>query len=132
MIYIVYFYHKNKMESKIILAIVGSRTFKDKTSFTKYLQEWITENCKPEKIVSGGAVGADTLARNFAKENNIDLIEFLPDYNKHGRIAPLLRNTQIVDCCTHSIAFPSKNGSGTQDTIRKLKNAKKSVTIHFI
>lgn len=121
------------MESNIILlAIVGSRNFNDKSSFTKHVQEWIRENGKPEKIVSGGATGADRLARNFAKDNNIDLIEFLPDYNKHGRIAPLLRNTQIVECCTHAIAFPSKNGSGTQDTIRKLKNSNKSVTIHFV
>ena len=120
------------METNIILAIVGARTFNNKDIFTKHVEEWIAENGKPDKIVSGGAVGADMLARNFSKKNNIELVEFLPEYNKYGRRAPLMRNTQIVELCTHAIAFPSREGSGTQDTIRKLESAKKPVTIHYV
>lgn len=129
---VIFTYQKNRMETNIVLAIVGARTFNDIRSFNKHILEWIAENGKPDKIVSGGAVGADRLARNFARENKIQLVEFLPDYNKYGRRAPLMRNTQIVEVCTHAIAFPSREGSGTQDTIRKLESAKKPVTIHYV
>ena len=56
----------------------------------EYLPEGITE------IVSGGAKGIDTCAKLHAKENNLKLTEFLPNYQKFGRVAPLKRNLQII------------------------------------
>ena len=50
-----------------------------------------------DEIVSGGAKGIDTCARNFALEKGLKLTEFLPEYDKYGRGAPLKRNDQIID-----------------------------------
>ena len=51
------------------IGVVGSRDFDDYKKLEKELNkiEGITE------IVSGGAKGADTLAREFAEKNDIEL-----------------------------------------------------------
>lgn len=51
----------------------------------------------PEVIVSGGARGADTLARQYAAQQEIPMIEHLPNYAQFGRGAPLVRNKLIVE-----------------------------------
>ena len=71
----------------------------------------------PDVIVSGGATGADTLAREFATSRNIPIVEFLPEYGIYGRRAPILRNIQIVDNCDFLLAFWNGTSRGTKFTI---------------
>lgn len=80
------------------LAIIGSRTCPpiDIETYLKYI---------PDTIVSGGARGADTYAREFAEKHNLKLIEYLPEYDKYGRGAPLVRNKLIVENCDCVLAF---------------------------
>lgn len=59
------------------------------------------------------------MTEKFAKEFNIPTLIYKPEYNLYHDKAPLLRNTTIVENSTHLIAFPSVNGRGTQDTIKK-------------
>ncbi len=40
----------------------------------------------------GGARGVDTSAREYAHAHGLSCVEFLPDYAKYGRSAPLRRN----------------------------------------
>ena len=88
------------------LAIIGSRTC-PAVDIASHL--WFV----PELIVSGGAKGADTYARQFAVEHGIPFIEFLPEYRKFGRIAPIIRNRQIVDNCDFLLAFWNGVSPGT-------------------
>ena len=92
------------------LAIIGSRTCPpvDIASYHPFV---------PDTIVSGGAKGADTYAKEYAIKNNIPIIEFLPDYRKYGRKAPLIRNMQIVDNCDFLLAFWNGISRGTKFTI---------------
>ena len=71
----------------------------------------------PDTIVSGGAIGADTYAKEFAIKHNLKLIEFLPDYEKYGRKAPLVRNKLIVENCDCLIAFWDGKSRGTKYTL---------------
>ena len=91
------------------LAIVGSRTCPpiDITPFLPFV---------PDTIVSGGALGADTYAKEYAIKNDIPLIEFLPDYKKYGKSAPIIRNMQIVDNCDFLLAFWNGTSRGTKFT----------------
>ena len=92
------------------LAIIGSRTCPpiDIAAHLKYI---------PDTIVSGGAIGADTYAKEFAIKHNLKLIEFLPDYEKYGRKAPLVRNKLIVEECDCLIAFWDGKSKGTKHMI---------------
>ena len=78
------------------LAVVGSRNFNN----YELLKEKINENkWDIEAIVSGGARGADSLGARYAQENNIPLIEFTPDWKKHGKSAGFKRNVDIINEC---------------------------------
>ena len=79
-------------------AVIGSRNL-SVDDLGRYLPKNTTE------IVSGGAKGIDACAREYARQNNITLTEFLPEYNKFGRYAPLKRNLEIIDYADEVIAF---------------------------
>ena len=56
-------------------------------------------SCLPKEtteIVSGGARGIDRCAREYAQTHGLKLTEFLPEYERYGRGAPLRRNLQII------------------------------------
>lgn len=117
-------------KSVIILAIVGGRNFKDRDELFRQVDLYIKEiGVKPSMIISGGAKGADTLAKSYAKERHIPFDELVPDWGKKGRNAGLLRNTDIVERSTHLIAFPTKESKGTWDSIRKAQNTMKPCKI---
>lgn len=100
------------------VAVIGSRDINIK-NLGDYLPEEITE------IVSGGARGVDTSAKEYALENNIKLTEFLPEYDKYKRIAPLKRNMQIIEYADLVIAFWNGTSRGTKfviDNCKKLGN----------
>ena len=113
------------------LGIVGSRNFNDYNLFKILIDEYIEDNGKPSKIISGGASGADSLAKRYAIENNIDLIEYKPDWSLGKKAGPI-RNSKIVENCDCIIAFPSRSGRGTQDTINKSQNKNIPVKIIYI
>lgn len=117
-----------------MLAVVGSRKYHNYNLVEEKLLEWQNKNGKIEKIISGGAMGVDRLAERFSKEHNMgDPIIFPPDYKKYpGKIAPLMRNTQIVEKAEFLIAFPSKDSTGTWDTINKAYKKGIPVTIHEV
>lgn len=98
------------------VAVIGSRGL-SVTYLGRYLPKNTTE------IVSGGAKGVDTSAREYAKNNGIKLTEFLPEYTKYGRSAPLKRNITIIEYSDIVLAFWDGKSRGTKfviDNCRKL------------
>ncbi len=106
------------------IAIIGSRNL-IVTHLEKYLPDSVTE------IVSGGAKGIDTCAKEYAIENHLLLTEFLPEYNKYGRRAPLIRNLQIIDYADSVIAFWDGTSRGTAHVISVCKKKHKKVTVNL-
>lgn len=100
------------------VAVIGSRGLKV-SDLGKYLPEGTTE------IVSGGARGIDTCAREYAQAHGIKLTEFLPDYERFGRSAPLRRNLEIIDYADTVIAFWDGTSRGTKYVIDKCRGKKK-------
>ena len=107
------------------LAIIGSRTCPavDIEAQLKSI---------PDTIVSGGAVGADTYAREFARKKGLKLIEFFPDYEKYGRGAPLERNKLIVEECDCLLAFWDGKSRGTKYTLDYAKERNKPIKVVMI
>ena len=97
------------------VAVIGSRGIK-LDNLGDYLPEDLTE------IVSGGAKGVDTTAREYATEHGIKLTEFLPEYNRYKRGAPLKRNIQIAEYADKVLAFWDGKSRGTKFVIDYCKN----------
>ena len=107
------------------LAIIGSRGILVE-NIEKYLPNDVDE------IVSGGAKGVDLCAKEYAKKNDIKYTEFLPNYNRYGRAAPIKRNDEIINYSDEIIAFWDGASRGTQYTVKKAQKLGKKVTIIII
>lgn len=105
------------------IAIIGSRGLKIE-DFEKYLPKSTNE------IVSGGARGIDTCAREYALKNDIKLTEFLPDYKKYGKAAPLRRNLEIIEYSDLVIAFWDGKSRGTEFVIKNCRNKNKQIKVY--
>jgi len=72
-------------------------------------------------LVSGGARGIDACAQQYAQANNIPITEFLPEYDKYGKSAPLKRNIQIVQHSNFMLIIWDGKSRGTQHVITNCK-----------
>ena len=105
------------------VAVIGSRSLRV-DDLGKYLPEGVTE------IVSGGAKGVDTSAREYALANGIKLTEFLPEYDKYGRGAPLRRNITIIEHADLVLAFWDGRSHGTKFVIDRCRERGVPVKIY--
>ena len=92
------------------IAVIGSRGLN-----VEHLELYLPKDT--DEIVSGGARGVDTSARTYAKEKGIKLTEFLPEYEKYGRSAPLKRNITIIEYADAVLAFWDGQSRGTKFVI---------------
>ena len=92
------------------VAVVGSRSI-----FAPDISMYISDG---DEIVSGGAVGVDSCAAEYAKKNGLKLTVFLPQYERYGRAAPIARNKKIVDYADKIIAFWDGKSKGTLSVIK--------------
>ena len=99
------------------IAVVGSRNI-TVCDIGRYISE-------DDEIVSGGAIGVDSCAAEYAKQNGIKLTEFKPQYERYGRAAPILRNKEIVDYSDKIIAFWDGSSKGTLSVIKYAKKTGK-------
>lgn len=104
------------------IAIIGSRGL-HVDDLENYLPDGLTE------IVSGGAKGIDRDAERYAQNNHIKITVFLPEYDRYGRGAPIIRNKQIVDYADEVIAFWDGNSRGTRSVIEYCKKQEKKITV---
>lgn len=107
------------------IAVIGSRNL-SVINLGRYLPEGIME------LVSGGAKGIDTCAKQYALLNKIRLTEFLPEYHKYGKGAPLKRNLKIIDHADQVIAFWDGKSRGTKYVIDTCKRKKKRITVYTL
>lgn len=85
-----------------------------------------------DEIVSGGAVGIDTCAEEYARANGLKITVFLPAYELYGRGAPIVRNKQIVDYADKVVAFWDGKSKGTLSVIKYAEKVGKNCEIVII
>ena len=107
------------------VAVIGSRGLSG-TDLGRYLPENTTE------IVSGGAKGVDTSAREYALAHGIKLTEFLPEYTRFGRSAPLKRNITIIEYSDIVLAFWDGKSRGTKFVIDNCRKLGVEVRVYII
>ena len=106
------------------VAVIGSRGLLVE-NLGDYLPEGTTE------IVSGGAAGVDACAREYAQRHGLELTEYLPEYNKYGRSAPLRRNITIIENADLVLAFWDGSSRGTKFVIDNCKKRDIPVVVHL-
>jgi hypothetical protein len=107
------------------VAIIGSREWPDPSAVSDY----VLSLDKTVLVVSGGAKGVDTWAQIAAEERGMGTLIFKPDYNTHGKTAPLLRNKDIIDNADRVVAFWDGTSHGTKNAIDYARQCGKSVLI---
>ena len=94
------------------IAIVGSRNLTVSMETLEKVLPWYTD-----EILSGGAKGIDACAKQYAKMKKMKYIEYLPEYEKYGRSAPLKRNITIIEYADIVLAFWDGQSRGTKFVI---------------
>ena len=75
------------------ILVAGSRKFDDAERLAHILAENVRDG---DTIVEGGAKGVDTMARAWAEERGIDVVEIKADWEKYGRAAGPKRNDAMT------------------------------------
>ena len=113
------------------IAIVGDRHFSDAIFVESVLSQFCEDNrldiYSDISIVSGGASGVDTSARDIANILSLPFEEFLP--KSYHKWAFLDRNKLIVDNSDHVLAFLTCDSKGTRHTINYAVEKNKPVTV---
>ncbi len=111
------------------VAVIGSRNV-DESCYSLVCKH-IPRNAS--EIVSGGAVGVDSMAKRYAHAQNLPLRIIRPNYTGtdlyEKRRAPLARNREIVDYADVVIAFWDGSSSGTAYTIEYARKCGKPVQV---
>ena len=115
-----------------VIAIVGSRTFVNPNNARTAVEAAVARIAARHPtatIVSGGAAGVDTWAEQAAARHGLSCIVFRPDWDKHGRAAGFIRNTEIVKAASHVLGFHNGHSRGTADSLRKARETGKPTRV---
>lgn len=121
------------------LAIVGSRGFSDYPllcqTMLDHFYDWDHSEegseWRIDEVISGGAIGADSLGARWADEHDVALTVFRPDWEKHGKRAGFLRNEDIIKASTHVLAFWDSISRGTANSLSIAKRLKKPTLVVY-
>jgi len=90
---------------KFFCLVAGTRTFSDYELLTSKLDYLLSNHSKEAVIVSGGANGADTLAKRYAEDKGYPYYEFPANWTMLGKRAGMVRNEQMHEFISH---FPNR------------------------
>ena len=107
------------------VAVVGSRGLT-----VERLEDYLPIDTT--EIVSGGARGIDACARDYALRHGLKLTEYLPEYNRYGRGAPLKRNITIIENADLVLAFWDGISHGTKYVIDNCKQRNIPVEVYIL
>ena len=102
---------------KVIIA--GSRSIVNYSLIKKLISE---SHLDITEIVSGGARGVDRLGEKYARENNIPIKQFLPDWENLGKVAAIIRNQEMAFYADALIAIWDSKSRGTKHMIEYMKD----------
>jgi len=116
-------------ELKVIVA--GGRDFADYNKLSAVIFDY-AESVGDDvgvAIVSGMARGADALAHTFAKNEGVQVYEFPANWDKYGKRAGYVRNTEMAEFADALIAFHDGTSRGTANMIQTMLNMNKPILV---
>lgn len=100
--------------------VCGGRNYSDREAIFSALHDlaeehgWLT-------IIEGGASGADSLAREWARLHYHGLVTMPADWREYGISAGPMRNEQMIISGKPDLVLAFQGGRGTADMIRRAK-----------
>lgn len=98
------------------LMVCGSRTIVDEQWIFSKLDELFALH-KDVVVLSGSAVGVDSIGEKWTGIHNVPIEHFLPDWKKYGRGAGIVRNKQMVETADFVMIFWDGESKGTKFVI---------------
>jgi hypothetical protein len=108
------------------LCIAGSRTIKDLDVVTKAVQQ---SGFSPTCIISGTASGVDKLGEEYAELHGLKLMLYPADWNRHGKAAGYIRNTQMAKESDAVICIWDGESKGTMHMINICRKMQKPLLV---
>lgn len=112
----------------MVLAVVGSRTFQNYTWLEECLEAAFRRG-EISLIISGGARGADSLAIRFARSHGIPFEVISADWERWGRRAGPIRNSELIRRADAVAAFWDGVSRGTLDSIAKARHSGRALVV---
>ena len=110
---------------KVIIA--GSRGI---TDFALMEQAVSESQFEITEVVSGGACGVDQLGERWAREHDVAIRQFLPDWHTHGKSAGFIRNDLMVKYADALIVLWDGASRGTKHTLEQAQ--RKGILIYLM
>lgn len=98
--------------------IAGSRGIEDIEEVRQAIRD---SGIQITKVVSGRARGVDTLGEQWAQENGVPIRKFPADWNRYGKAAGGIRNSEMAQYADALVAIWDGKSSGTRDMIAKAR-----------
>lgn len=119
----------DEIPARNVIIVSGGRNFSDAKLLRATLDE-IHAATPITKIVEGGALGADLMARVWAMRREVPFKTYYADWNVYGDDAGPIRNGEMLtkEKPNRVICFPT-GGPGTADMMLKTKARKIPLTI---
>lgn len=106
------------------MLIAGSRDITD-YKFWKPLFMSVPHHNEIAAIISGGARGADAMAKMLAEDTGLPYVEFPAEWDKLGKKAGFVRNVDMVNACDFAIVLWDGSSKGTAHTLKLLDDSGK-------
>lgn len=104
------------------LLVCGGRDFIDKGALRDAMNAVVGHD-KTVVVIHGGARGADSLAGEIAAEAKVPVQVFPADWDKYGKRAGFLRNTQMLKEGKPDVVLAAPGGVGTAMMVRIAREA---------
>jgi hypothetical protein len=102
--------------------VCGSRDWQDAAAIHNAL-----ERLRPAAVITGGCRGADSIAANWARAHEVQLLEMPADWRAFGRAAGPIRNRQMIEQGKPDLvlAFHAniETSRGTRDMVKQAQAA---------
>lgn len=115
----------------MIVCINGSRGLHNIKLVYAAMERAAKQGIVPSVIISGGAPGVDTLAYQYANENQIEFQEFRADWKKHGKSAGYIRNDEMLGELDALVSVWDGQSRGTKHLVDLAYRNEKRVCVYL-
>lgn len=110
------------------IAIIGSRNINSQDA-----KNWLKTNIETlqaTEIISGGNVqGVGKMTKEISQEMQIQLTEILPNYAQYGKIAPHIRNSEMIKEADAVLCVWDGKSNGTKNEIALTRKYGKKIIL---